>query len=345
MARYSFPWSNRRLSLNINRIYIILALLIVVAIFAVIYGRSPFGGSEEEAAQILPEPNLEVEAARQPLATFAPEQKVEPNVTSLASKTTVTTDPKVTELVTEAMALINSQPGAVIEARDRLNEALLICQDIKQQNFIKGQLSKLAERWLFSKSLFPGDKFCASYKVKKGDQLRIIGERHKVPYEILAQINNIRDPKALRVEQVIKVVNGPFNAKVSRSTFTMDIYLQNTFIQSFPIGLGKPGKETPTGLWRVKKDGKMEKPIWTDPDTQRVYKPTDPDYPLGSRWIELEGMEGQAKDKTGFGIHGTKEPETIGTAESRGCIRLHNGDAILIYNLLVPIYSLVRVED
>jgi lipoprotein-anchoring transpeptidase ErfK/SrfK len=345
MARYSFPWRGRRLSLNINGIYIILALLIVVAILAVIYGRSPFGSNEEETVKILPEPNLEGEATQQPIATFAAEPKIEPNVTSLASKTTITTSTKVTELIAEAMALINDQPSAVVEARDRLNEALLICQDAKQQDFIKEQLSKLAERWLFSKSLFPNDRLCDRYRVKNGDQLRIIGLRHKVPYELLAQINNIANPQVLQAGQTIKVINGPFNVRVSRSTFTMDIYLQKTFVQSFPIGLGKPGKETPTGLWRVKKDGKMERPIWTDPDTQRVYKPTDPDYPLGSRWIELEGMEGPAKNRTGFGIHGTKDPETIGTAESRGCIRLHNGDAILVYNLLVPIYSLVRVED
>jgi len=66
---------------------------------------------------------------------------------------------------------------------------------------------------------------------------------------------------------------------------------------------------------------------------------------LGSRWIELEGIEGKAKGQTSFGIHGTKEPKTIGAAGSRGCIRLHNGHAILIYNLLVPIHSLVRVEE
>ncbi len=341
MARYSFPWPGRRIILSRNGIYIFVVLLIVAAIIAVIFGRNPFGRNKEESSEIASLPSLEVEAPQ----AVAAETKPEPNVISLATNATIQTDPKVNQLIAGAMVLVNSQPSAVIEARDRLNDALLICQNPEQREFIKEQLSKLAERWLFSKSLFPDDKLCSSYKVQRGDQLRIIGERHKVPYEILMQINNIHDPQALRAEQTIKIINGPFHAKVSRSTFTMDIYLQNTFVRSFPVGLGKQSKETPTGLWRVKKTGKMEQPIWTDPDTQRVYKPTDPDYPLGSRWIELEGMEGQAKDRTGFGIHGTKEPNTIGIAESRGCIRLHNGHAILVYNLLVPIYSQVRVED
>ena len=41
--------------------------------------------------------------------------------------------------------------------------------------------------------------------------------------------------------------------------------------------------------------------------------------------------------RTGFAIHGTKEPEQIGTAGSRGCIRMYNDDVVLMYNLLVPL--------
>jgi lipoprotein-anchoring transpeptidase ErfK/SrfK len=375
MARYPFPWFNRRTFRNVNRIYIISALFILAVIIILIFGYYPFGENEDEAIQItsemgseveafndslegapaesgelnvvsaiLPKPESEVESSQR-IMTLASEPETEHNLIDLVSKATIQTDPKVTAFISDAMELVNSQPSAVIEARDRLNDALLMCQNVQQRAFIKVQLSKLAERWLFSKSLFPNDRLCSSYKVKRGDQLRIIGIKHKVPYEILMQINNIQKPQALRAGQTLKVINGPFHAKVSRSTFTMDIYLQNTFVRSFPVGLGKPGRETPTGLWRVKPDGKQKSTSWTDPDTQKVYYPGDPDYPLGSRWIALEGLEGAAKGKAGFGIHGTKEAETIGTAESRGCIRLDNGHAKLVYNLLVPIYSHVRVEE
>lgn len=99
---------------------------------------------------------------------------------------------------------------------------------------------------------------------------------------------------------------------------------------------------SPTGLWRVKLGGKLISPKWTDPDTYKTYKADDPDYPLGSRWIGLEGIKGDAVGRSGFAIHGTKDPNQIGTASSQGCIRLHNGDAILVYNLLIP--GLSRVE-
>ena len=89
----------------------------------------------------------------------------------------------------------------------------------------------------------------------------------------------------------------------------------------------------------------MVKPVWKDPDTGRLYHPTDPDYPLGSRWIKLKGIKGEAVGQTGIAFHGTKDPNLIGKAGSRGCIRLHNGDAILIYNLLMPGVSRVEIVD
>jgi LysM repeat protein len=247
-------------------------------------------------------------------------------------------------LIAQAMALLNQQPPKVIEARDRLNEVLPMVGG-QQRAFVKEQLAALADKWLFSKEVVPGDKLCGSYKVGAGDLLATIGKRHNVPYEILMQINGIAKPEALQAGVAIKVINGPFNARVYRSTFTMDLYLQNTYIKSFPVGLGKPGKETPTGRWRVKADGKLVKPIWTDPTTGRTYHPEDADYPLGSRWIALDGIEGAAVGKTGFAIHGTNNPEQIGAPGSQGCIRLHNGDVVTVYNLMMPGVSLIDVAE
>ena len=59
----------------------------------------------------------------------------------------------------------------------------------------------------------------------------------------------------------------------------------------------------------------------------------------------MEGTDGPAKGRTGFAIHGTKEPDQIGTAGSRGCIRMYNSEVELMYNLLIPVYSQVDVMD
>jgi LysM repeat protein len=214
-----------------------------------------------------------------------------------------------------------------------------------QRLAVKEELAKLSKEWLFGPAAFAGDTLCDNYTVQPGDLLQVIGRRNKVPYELLMQINNIPRPQSLQAGKTIKVVKGPFHAKVCRSTFTLDLYLQDVYVRSFKVGLGRAGYETPTGVWRVQEGGKLIAPTWTDPDSGRVYKATDPDYPLGSRWIALDGIEGDAKGRTGFAIHGTKEPEQIGTAGSRGCIRMFNGDAITIYNMLFPLYSKVEVVE
>lgn len=54
--------------------------------------------------------------------------------------------------------------------------------------------------------------------------------------------------------------------------------------------------------------------------------PGGPDSPLGARAMYL-----YANGDTGYRIHGTTEPETIGTSVSSGCIRMVNQDVIHLY--------------
>jgi LysM repeat protein len=336
-------WHSRRADQTRRLIYIISALLIIALVIAFIYSRFPSGqektiatsagtGRQVEGKTILP--------AEKPAA----EAGTGPNLSEFA-KLTAEDNPAVAELVSEAITYIEARPARIIDARDRLNEALPMPMSQRQRIFIKEQLSLLADKWLFSRTIFPADKLTGSYKVKPGEMLSTIGRQFKVPYEILMEINKINRPEALQAGETIKVINGPFHARVYRSAFMMDLYLQSTFVRSFPVGLGKPGMETPTGLWLVKVGGKMIKPKWTDPISGKTYEAEDPDYPLGSRWIGLEGIKGDALGRTGFAIHGTKDPNEIGTAGSQGCIRLHNGDAILVYNLLEPGQSRVEIVE
>jgi lipoprotein-anchoring transpeptidase ErfK/SrfK len=159
------------------------------------------------------------------------------------------------------------------------------------------------------------------------------------------KINNIPSEKNLRADQVIKVVQGPFHAIVYKSAFTMDLYLQNVFVKSYKIGLGKEGHETPVGLWRAKLGGKMIKPTWTDPDTGKTYHAEDPDYPLGSGWIALVGEDARTRGIEGIAIHGTNDESTIGTKSSRGCIRLYNGELMDVYNMFDAGNSELRVVE
>ena len=342
MARYLSSSYRRRRGRNQRSIYTVSALVIIVAATAYIYGYHPFGKNEDETSATLVETNAGNETDS--LVVMPSKSGPEPKLSEIVAEPISKPDPEAAERIAEAMVCINTKPARIIEARDILNELLPRPMSEEQRVFVKEQLSKLADNWLFSRTIYGKGGLCGLYKVKPADVLSKIGNQFKVPHEILMEINRIGRPKALQVGETIKVVNGPFHARIYRSTFTMDLYLQTTFVRSFPVGLGRPGKETPTGLWRVKPDGKLIRPTWVD-SKGKTHEADEPDYPLGSRWIGLEGIKGDAVGRTGFAIHGTKNPAQIGTAGSEGCIRLHNGNAILTYNLLIPGFSRVEVVE
>jgi lipoprotein-anchoring transpeptidase ErfK/SrfK len=54
--------------------------------------------------------------------------------------------------------------------------------------------------------------------------------------------------------------------------------------------------------------------------------PPGPNNPVGIGWIGL--------DRTGYGIHGTPEPENVGRTESHGCFRLANWDVQTLLSLV-----------
>lgn len=348
MARFSGSYSYRRARQRKMWFSAITAALIIITLLVLTYMY--FGGDEDarsvpDVRSQLPEPvkDIVVIQSQRP----EPEIKKPPVEPALINETPAVpedTDPETDKLIKQAIEC-TLDPVKTVEARGRLNDLLAMPLSGNQRQLVKKTLSDLSDKWLFSSDALPGDRLCGYYKVQSGDLLSNIGKKFKVPYQMLMKINNIKSPQLLRAGETIKVIEGPFHAKVSLSTFTMELYLGDTYVKSFKVGLGRPGNETPTGLWLVKADGKMIKPTWTDPDTGKTYESEDPDYPLGSRWIGLDGLEGNARDRTGFAIHGTKDANEIGRATSRGCIRLHNGNAILMYNVLMPGISQVRVVD
>lgn len=68
---------------------------------------------------------------------------------------------------------------------------------------------------------------------------------------------------------------------------------------------------------------------------RKLVVPPGPNNPVGLAWIGL--------DRTGYGIHGTPEPEKVGRTESHGCFRLANWD-VLTLTRLVHVGTPVVVE-
>lgn len=379
MARRYRPSRGRRRRNNKRR-YVVSAAAVFLLLFMYVLGIWPFGSSEspegaqaqqsessaQQRAQRQPRSQPVNEPAAEPVVTQQPRQQLE-EITEPVSEQLVEAVPepsqpepqpsreptrradadnsRIESIIEDVDALLVADPRAVIDARDMLNEALQMQMSSRQRERIVERMSALADQWLFSSTIYPDDELTSRYHVQPGDLLQNIGRRFNTPFEILLEINDIIRPESLRAGQHIKVVNGPFHCRVDRTNFTLDLYLQDTFVRRFHVGLGKDGMETPTGLWIVELGGRLIRPRWTDPVTRRTYEASDPDYPLGARWIALKGIEGNAVGREGFAIHGTNEPETVGTRSSQGCIRLEDSEVILLYNMLMPGHSEVEVFD
>ena len=79
-----------------------------------------------------------------------------------------------------------------------------------------------------------------------------------------------------------------------------------------------------------------------------VYFEDKANYPFGpkGRFVGLEGIDKITRQyKTDmYGLHGTTEPETIGTEGSRGCIRLDDEGVRFVYDVLFEGHSTVYIR-
>ena len=99
-------------------------------------------------------------------------------------------------------------------------------------------------------------------------------------------------------------------------------------VRTGKVGVGKPGAETPTGLFYVQSKFVPNAPI------------------LGAFAFETSAYS-KLTDWPGggvVGVHGTPWPELLGGAVSHGCVRLHNNDVSFLYGR-VPLGMPVRIVE
>ncbi|RMF85096.1 MAG: LysM peptidoglycan-binding domain-containing protein [Planctomycetota bacterium] len=224
--------------------------------------------------------------------------------------------------------------GRRVEARGELNRMLSTTTDDSLQRELRRHLQRIADEMVFSRDIIDNDPLFERYEIQPGEYLLTIGKKFKVPYEFIMSINGIRDAGRIRAGQRIKVPHGPFHARIHRSAFRLDLYLQDVFVRSFPVALGRDSG-TPLGKWKVGQ--RLTNPTYYPPasaENKEIIAADDPSNPLGEHWIALIGIEGDAVGQEGFGIHGTIEPDSIGKAASAGCVRMRNEDVALVYQTL-----------
>ncbi len=109
------------------------------------------------------------------------------------------------------------------------------------------------------------------------------------------------------------------------------IWENNTALR-YGVGVGREGFQW---FGRANVSRKARWPRWVPPKEMRERQPSlpesmegGPNNPLGPRALYLHSANG---GDTGYRLHGTTAPWSIGTNASSGCIRMFNEDAIDLY--------------
>jgi lipoprotein-anchoring transpeptidase ErfK/SrfK len=138
-------------------------------------------------------------------------------------------------------------------------------------------------------------------------------------------------PGAGPIARQVVAYDGPYapgTVVVSTSERRLYLVLPGRQALKYGIGVGREGFGW-AGTRTITQ--KAEWPAWTPPRQMLRrrpdlphFMPGGPENPLGARAMYLGG--------TLYRIHGSNEPETIGTAVSSGCIRMLNEDVVDLYD-------------
>ena len=149
------------------------------------------------------------------------------------------------------------------------------------------------------------------YVIRRGDTIRAIAASFEVSVDEILRINPELNPRNLQVGQIICIplAPSPIEIIVNVGAKRLTVYRNGNIFREYIVATGKPETPTPIGVFEV------------------VNKEIDPGGPYGTRWLGLSAK--------GYGIHGTNNPASIGTAASNGCIRMYNEDIETLFDITV----------
>lgn len=169
------------------------------------------------------------------------------------------------------------------------------------------------------------------YTVRPNDNLwtlcnKVFPEEFGTQPEVgLVQLLNGMTSDRLNVGQTLMVPRVGVRIEVDRRERGLAVYLGDVLLVAYRVGLGKENR-TPPGEFVV--EVKQKDPTWYR--AGRAIPFGDPENILGTRWMGFENTPGA----TGYGIHGTHDPDSIGLDESMGCVRMRNADVEELFELI-----------
>ena len=160
------------------------------------------------------------------------------------------------------------------------------------------------------------------YSVQSGDNLTAIAKKHGVTVDMIRQANGIAGDR-LNIGQKLRIPTYKLSIWVDKSDNTLVLKGDDQVIKTYSVATGK-NNSTPVGAFKI--TDKLENPTWFKAGA--VKKSGDPENALGTRWMGITAK--------GYGIHGTIEPDSIGTQSTAGCVRMLNAEVEELYKLVPP---------
>ena len=181
---------------------------------------------------------------------------------------------------------------------------------------------------LFTDFPFPEKK--ASYQVKPNDGLRKIALDHNTSSEAVQRSNGMKlTDFNVWLGKTFNIYAGDWQIIISKSRRKLYLFDGKKLFKVYNVGIGKQGR-TPTGIFKT--GGKRKNPDWYSPNGKIPFGSKE--NVLGTRWIRLVPDGKTSRPVSGLGIHGTWNPDSIGKAESNGCLRLLNKDVEELFAIL-----------
>ena len=225
-----------------------------------------------------------------------------------------------------AAAKAGFDAGRLVEGRDALNLSLAILGEADPADKIRTQLAAMNVPVFLGTELLPGDTYVRTVPIAEGDNFPKLAQRYRVPSAFLQSINPGMDPRRLQIKTNLKVVFGPFHARLVKHANRLDLLARDMYVCSFAANI-EPAYMVPVGDYRIKSGGKLQL-----------------GGAGGKTWLGFEGIDSDT-NATHFGwIYGSGGARSRGTDRAPVGVMLADADLATLYNTLVEGDSLLHVE-
>lgn len=220
------------------------------------------------------------------------------------------------------------ESGNFVKARDFYSIILRKYQNVENISDVQEKVGKLNMDILFSNIITGRDVL---YEIEPGDSLSKIAKKFGTTVDLIRKSNSLTSD-VIRAHSKLKISKVKYKILIDKSQNLLTVLTEEgDIVKVYRVATGA-NNSSPVGEFKV--INRIKDPVWY---TQGAIVPAEsPDNILGTRWLGIS--------EPGYGIHGTVEPDSLGTQVTKGCIRMSNVEIEEVFSM-IPIGTEVTIVD